>query len=71
MPKYRITGDICHSGVVIVEADNEDDLVDKVSDDDVRQPYIGEFEIEDEQKADAFRWDGGEIDLADPETRLP
>lgn len=62
MPKYRVTGDICHSGVVIIEADNESDLIVRLDDETGGQyPYTEEFLIEDEMKADAFRWDGGEV----------
>jgi hypothetical protein len=67
--KFRITGDICHSGVVVIEADSEDALVEMLTDDDNTPAgptiYTDEFEIDDEQKADAFRWDGGEIEVAE------
>lgn len=69
MPKYRITGDICHSGVVTVEFDSEDDLAETMLVDDKGGTgiYVDAFEIEDEQQADAFRWDGGEIELVEEE----
>lgn len=67
MPIYRITGDICHSGVVTIAADSEDDLIDLLSGDDKGGEglYVDAFDIDDEQKADAFRWDGGEIEVVE------
>jgi hypothetical protein len=67
MPRFRVTGDVLCAGFVVIEADSEEDLIVKLTTDSAPATYTEQFEIDDMQEADAFRWDGGEIESLEEE----
>lgn len=59
MKVYKLVGDICHPGVVTVEAESPEEAVEKAA--------AGDFVVHDEESGNLeFKWCGDPVEEAEP-----